>query len=187
MSIRAVDDPVPPNRFRRPAQDGEWLAGLHVPQVKAAMITGGSQLLAVRAIGDFGYFVLLAVQGSRFGASRYIPKPDELDAIIPGRDLFIGRAYGQLLELARRPARAEYGEGTIELTMEVAPLPAVAVLLRGVVEGTPHGDEIVEFQGRGGGPNVRPVPLPAFLFAGSRFLLQGRIAFLDQLSEATGG
>src|SRR5438067_1498354 len=149
------------------------------------MIARRSQLLAVRAVGENSDFVVMAVQSGRFESRRRVPEANQPGAAIPSGDLRAVRVwtYGREFQSTSRLGRAQDGARAIELTMEVAPLPGAAVVVRYIVEGTAGDGQRIELQSAGGGCHIGPVALPAFFLAGLRFLFEGRLAFLGQPAQ----
>src|SRR5207237_9927429 len=114
-----------------------------------SLLPGGSELLAVWTVGENEYAILMALQGGRLDAGGSVPQSDELDALIPGRNLCARRTQRQVLQSALWYARPQYGAGTIALAVEVSPLPEAAVLWRHIVEGSARGIQIVQLERAG--------------------------------------
>ena len=90
-------------------------------------------------------------------ACRRVPEAERVIRA-DGSDLLAVRAKGDRKYRALVPA--EHGASTVELTVEMMPLP-VAIRGGSILQRTPRRQDVMELERVGGGSNVRYIALPA--------------------------
>src|SRR5262249_48826150 len=144
LAVRAVTQRIEP--LLMPAQDRQLLSRRRVPETNDLVGAPGGQASPVGTVGQRIDGALMPAQGAEGRPGRRVPDVDGMFIPVRGGELFSGRAEDRQLPIApKRHGPGHHGARTIELAVQMSPLP-VTVLLRRVVEGPAGRAAVLELQ-----------------------------------------